>query len=64
MLRVLAGLGLSIGEFTHEIKQYRPAIYSHIHNLKVIDLPNNAIQEVDGLKISLMIYLYILIFLI
>ncbi len=50
MLRVLAGLGLSIGEFTHEIKQYRPAIYSHIHNLTVIDLPNNAIQEVDGLK--------------
>jgi len=25
MLRVLAGLGLTIGEFTHEIKQYLPA---------------------------------------
>lgn len=34
MLRVLAGLGLTIGEFTHEIKQFQPTLYGHILQLK------------------------------
>ena len=29
MLRVLAGLGLTIGEFTHEMKQFHSSVYSH-----------------------------------
>lgn len=33
MLRVLAGLGLTIGEFTHEIKQFQPAIIGNISQL-------------------------------
>ena len=33
MLRVLASLGLTIGEFTHEIKYYLPAIKSDISSL-------------------------------
>lgn len=34
MLRVLAGLGLTIGEFTHEIKQFQPTLYGHILQLR------------------------------
>lgn len=44
MLRVLAGLGLTIGEFTHEIKQYKPAIYGEISTLK------NSIASPDMLE--------------
>ena len=50
MLRVLAGLGLSIGEFTHEIKQYRPSIYGQIHQLLLMSLPEEAINRVNKIK--------------
>lgn len=50
MLRVLAGLGLSIGEFTHEIKQYRPSIYGQIHQLLLMPLSEEAISRVNKIK--------------
>jgi signal transduction histidine kinase len=34
MLRILAGLGLMIGEFTHEVGQFTPAIKGILHQLK------------------------------
>jgi len=34
LLRVLAGLGLTIGEFIHEIKQYQGALQSDIKNIE------------------------------
>lgn len=41
MLRVLAGLGLAIGEFIHEIKYYFPGFYAEIDYLKKV-LSGNA----------------------
>lgn len=49
MLRVLAGLGLSIGEFTHEIKQYQPSIYGLIHQLRNAHHSDSDIPIIDGL---------------
>ena len=40
MLRVLAGLGLTIGEFTHEMKQFHSSVYSHISILNQLNLCN------------------------
>ncbi|MCM1218780.1 MAG: ATP-binding protein [Lachnospiraceae bacterium] len=51
MLRVLAGLGLTIGEFTHEIKQYKPSIYSEIKALKNSALSPEMHEAVNSLKL-------------
>jgi signal transduction histidine kinase len=50
MLRVLAGLGLTIGEFTHEIKQFQPSVYGHIHKLNNEKLSEEAKSQVKGLN--------------
>ena len=50
MLRVLAGLGLTIGEFTHEIKQFQPSVYGHIYKLLENLSDVNNITEVKGLN--------------
>lgn len=50
MLRVLAGLGLTIGEFTHEIKQFQPSIQGSIHQLKNMSIPANGLKILDSLK--------------
>lgn len=50
MLRVLAGLGLTIGEFTHEIKQYKPSIYGEIHSIKNKICDQNIQGDLDSLK--------------
>lgn len=50
MLRVLAGLGLSIGEFTHEIKQFQPAVYGHISRLQKQNLLDEGEMELKGLE--------------
>jgi len=39
LLRILAGLGLTIGEFIHEIKQYQGALTSDVINIKNIVNP-------------------------
>lgn len=53
MLRVLAGMGLLIGEFSHEIKQFNPAIYGHISKLLEFELTYESIIEIDGIKHNL-----------
>jgi signal transduction histidine kinase len=50
MLRVLAGLGLTIGEFTHEITNFKSPVYGHIHKLYNQNLPQDAIEQVNGLE--------------
>ena len=52
MLRVLAGLGLSIGEFTHEIKQFQPAVYGHISKLQKLNLQEEGKTELKGLEMN------------
>lgn len=50
MLRVLAGIGLSIGEFTHEIKQYKPAINGCIASLSRILTSSESREDLYALK--------------
>lgn len=50
MLRVLAGLGLTIGEFTHEITNFKSPVYGHIHKLYNQNLPHNSVEQVNGLE--------------
>jgi signal transduction histidine kinase len=50
MLRVLAGLGLTIGEFTHEITNFKSPVYGHIHKLYNQNLPTDSIEQVIGLE--------------
>lgn len=50
MLRVLAGLGLTIGEFTHEMKQFHSSVYGHISILKQLSLNNEAQNQIDEIK--------------
>lgn len=52
MLRVLAGLGLTIGEFTHEIKQFQPSVYGHISKLNQLGLDVFAQKQVEGIKVD------------
>lgn len=50
MLRVLAGLGLTIGEFTHEMKQFHSSVYGHISKLNQLSLCNEAQIQIDEIK--------------
>ena len=49
MLRVLAGLGLVIGEFAHEIRQFTPAFQGDISFLLRQNLPTDIKEAVDDL---------------
>ncbi len=53
MLRVLAGMGLTIGEFSHEVKQFQPSVYGYISKLKEEDLSKNALVQLEGIKLNL-----------
>lgn len=46
MLRVLSGMGLQIGEFSHEIVHYLPAINGDLFRLKIIANQNPEILEI------------------
>ncbi len=57
LLRVLAGLGLTIGEFIHEIKQYQGALQHDIKNIENSDSLENVLKvnkrvksHLDGLS--------------
>ena len=57
LLRVLAGLGLTIGEFIHEIKQYQGALQHDIRNIsnsdslsKVLEVNKRVKNNLDGLS--------------
>lgn len=55
MLRVLAGLGLAIGEFIHEIKYYFPGFSAEIDNLKEVLAHNpGALSRVETMESNLM----------
>jgi len=56
LLRVLAGLGLTIGEFIHEIKQYQGALQHDIKNIensssleKVLEVNRRVKSNLNGL---------------
>lgn len=50
MLRVLAGLGLTIGEFTHEIKQFQPTLYGHILQLRKAIVDAELLGHINALN--------------
>lgn len=51
LMRVLAGLGLAIGEFIHEIKYYFPGFSAEINYLKILLSDNeDALQRLDLLQ--------------
>lgn len=50
MLRVLAGLGLTIGEFTHEMKQFHSSVYGHISRLNQLTLNAEVQNHINGIK--------------
>lgn len=52
MLRVLAGLGLTIGEFTHEIKQFQPSVYGHLFQLEEFLKGTNHSGLLDEIKVD------------
>lgn len=55
MLRVLAGLGLAIGEFIHEIKYYFPGFSAEIEELKRLLISNpGALERIETLESNLM----------
>lgn len=55
MLRVLAGLGLAIGEFIHEIKYYFPGFLAEIEQLKrVLSKDIETLERVKTLENNLM----------
>ena len=55
MLRVLAGLGLAIGEFIHEIKYYFPGFAAEIEQLKrLLATESGALKRIDILESNLM----------
>jgi signal transduction histidine kinase len=49
LLRILAGLGLTIGEFIHEIKQYQGALSADIENIRNIVTDDEEIKIIDRL---------------
>ena len=52
MLRVLAGLGLTIGEFTHEMKQFHSSVYGHISRLNQLTLNDEAQNQLNEIKLD------------
>ena len=55
MLRVLAGLGLAIGEFIHEIKYYFPGFTAEIDELKrILESDPSALERISTLESNLM----------
>lgn len=55
MLRVLAGLGLAIGEFIHEIKYYFPGFTAEIDELKrILESDPRALERISTLESNLM----------
>lgn len=53
MLRILAGLGLVIGEFVHEVKNYFPGIHAEIAFFKeALKEYREAIERLDKLEIN------------
>lgn len=53
MLRVLAGMGLTIGEFTHEISQFKPAVDGYLYSLAHLNLGDEANDILSKLQVNI-----------
>ena len=49
MLRVLASVGLVVGEFVHEVKRFLPAFKNSINKIKSLNSSNEVLQSVEEL---------------
>jgi len=56
MLRVLAGLGLTIGEFTHEVVQFSPSMMGDLSVLSNQNLNSAGINSLENLKRTIQIF--------
>lgn len=56
MIRVLAGLGLTIGEFTHEVVQFTPPMYGDIDVLSSQALNLDGLNSLNSLKRTLQLF--------
>lgn len=50
MTRVLAGLGLTIGEFTHEVVQFSPSLYGDLDVITDQQLDTEGLSSLENLK--------------
>lgn len=57
MIRVLAGLGLTIGEFTHEVVQFTPSIMGDISVLNAQSLDSNGFTSLENLKRTIQLFI-------
>lgn len=53
MLRVWAGLGLAIGEFTHDVKQFTASMNGHIETLDSQELDEEGVDALDNIEDTL-----------
>jgi signal transduction histidine kinase len=56
MLRVLAGLGLTIGEFTHEVVQFSPSILGDLSVLSSQLLDAEGLNSLENLKRTIQVF--------
>lgn len=56
MIRVLAGLGLTIGEFTHEVVQFSPSILGDLSVLGNQSLNENGIKSLENVKRTIQVF--------
>ena len=56
MIRVLAGLGLTIGEFTHEVVQFSPSILGDLSVLSNQSLNEYGINSLENVKRTIQVF--------
>lgn len=56
MLRVLAGLGLTIGEFTHEVIQFSPSIMGDLSVLSNQNINAQGVSSLENLKRTIQLF--------
>lgn len=57
MIRVLAGLGLTIGEFTHEVVQFTPSIMGDLSVLNEQSLDSDGLTSLENLKRTIRLFI-------
>lgn len=56
MLRVLSALGLTIGEFTHEVIQFSPSMMGDIHVISNQALDANGLRSLENLRRTIQLF--------
>lgn len=56
MTRVLAGLGLTIGEFTHEVVQFSPSLYGDLDVISDQPLTADGLNSLENLKRTIKLF--------